>query len=134
MILSKPNSLLCLTRRFQTTWKCKPPSKEEWEYSQRFNFVAPGGHHNENPYRHTHTPSEHWQKVVWWFALPVTIGVMVRALYKEYEESQHIEHHRPEFVPVEYLRIRRTPFPWGDGNHSLFHNPKRNPLPTGYEE
>lgn len=46
---------------------------------------------------------------------------------------QHQE--RVEYKPYEYLGIRHKRFPWGDGNKSLFHNPKLNGIPgVGYEE
>ena len=33
-----------------------------------------------------------------------------------------------------WLDLCPQKFPWGDGNHSLFHNGHVNALPDGYEE
>ena len=66
--------------------------------------------------------------------LPLTVIWAVKAFYHEYEEEEHVFDHRPEYKEYEFLNIRRTPFPWGDGKHTFFHNPKRNPIPgVGYE-
>lgn len=143
MILSKPGSLVRLAKIFKSTsaasatsseaYKIKIAPKEEIDYGKQYEFTPPAADHNKNPYRHFHVPSGNW-KYVYYASLPIILGLTIRIIYIEREEEEHIHEHRPEYVPVEYMRIQRSPFPWGDGKHTLFHNPKRNPVPgVGYE-
>merc|ERR1712121_579506 len=76
--------------------------------------------------------SQTWKWLSLLVALPGVGLCWINAYLKEAEHHAHYE--RPEFVPYEHLRLRTKPFPWGDGNHSLFHNKEVNALPEGYEE
>jgi len=75
-----------------------------------------------------HGGADRWKKATFFIAVPAILLGMANT----YATHVHIE--RPEFVAYEHMRQRTHKFPWGDGNHSLFHNRERNPLPDGYEE
>lgn len=71
-----------------------------------------------------------WRNMSFYVAFPC-IGLGMVNAYLDHMEHQNKP--RAEFIPYEHLRIRSHKFPWGDGNHSLFHNPVKNALPNGYE-
>ncbi|CAL8274623.1 unnamed protein product [Lota lota] len=70
-----------------------------------------------------------WKILSFVLAMPGVAVCMANA----YMKMQAHSHEAPEFVPYAHLRLRTKKFPWGDGNHSLFHNAHANALPDGYE-
>lgn len=71
-----------------------------------------------------------WRNLTFFVGFPA-IGLCMLNAYLGHQEDHHKP--RPPFVKYEYLRIRNKRLPWGDGNHTLFHNPRVNALPDGYE-
>ncbi|XP_073983456.1 cytochrome c oxidase subunit 6A, mitochondrial-like [Rhodnius prolixus] len=71
-----------------------------------------------------------WRNLSFFVGLPAVGLCMLNA----YLGMQQEHTHRPDFVKYDYLRVRTKKFPWGDGNHSIFHNPHTNALPDGYED
>lgn len=74
--------------------------------------------------------AEKWKKITLFICVP---SIIACAIHCYIAETEHMSHPRPEFKKCDYMYIRTKPFPWGDGNHSLFHHPIYNALPEGYE-
>ncbi|KYN45142.1 Cytochrome c oxidase subunit 6A1, mitochondrial [Trachymyrmex septentrionalis] len=99
-------------------------------FSRKYSTAGPKFNLND-----THGVTEQtqlmWKRLSYFVGFPVILLAMVNSYLNH---QAHHNDERPEFVAYPHLRIRTKKFPWGDGNHSLFHNPKMNALPDGYEE
>ncbi|KAK5641729.1 hypothetical protein RI129_010276 [Pyrocoelia pectoralis] len=94
-------------------------------YAKIEGYSAVSGAHEEGSYKL-------WKKLTYFLAFPAIALCGINCLLAHQKEKE--EHHRPPFVKYDFLRIRTKRFPWGDGNHSFFHNPHTNALPDGYED
>ncbi|XP_066262703.1 cytochrome c oxidase subunit 6A2, mitochondrial [Euwallacea similis] len=72
-----------------------------------------------------------WKNISLFVAFPAIALCGVNCYLQHLEHEKHA--HEKHFTRYEYMTRREKRFPWGDGNHSLLHNPKTNPLPDGYE-
>jgi len=83
----------------------------------------------------TESDWKRWRSITFFVAIPAILAGHFAAFRPYFAPLPGEDPHaRPDFVKYEYLRIRSKKFPWGDGNHSLFHNKHANALPDGYEE
>ncbi|GMR38698.1 hypothetical protein PMAYCL1PPCAC_33383, partial [Pristionchus mayeri] len=73
-----------------------------------------------------------WRKIFYVASLPCLALTMYAAF------TDHAKHGRRQLaLPQLYtlILLRLQPFPWGDGNHSLFHNKSEQYVPgVGFEE
>ncbi|XP_050534273.1 cytochrome c oxidase subunit 6A2, mitochondrial-like [Daktulosphaira vitifoliae] len=72
-----------------------------------------------------------WKKITLFFAFPACLLASIYCINGHIEHGKHEK--RSEFIPYEHLRIRTRRFPWGNGDQTLFHNPKYNATTQGYE-
>ncbi|KAG5311805.1 CX6A1 oxidase, partial [Acromyrmex insinuator] len=72
-----------------------------------------------------------WRMLCLFVALPI-VAITSAIIYTQHQEEAKKPREPFQNLPYMYRRTKR--FPWGDGNHSLFHNPVKNPIPPhGYE-
>ncbi len=71
-----------------------------------------------------------WKRFNLFVTLPTLIIAGAYVLPHELEHIHHLDHEKREFIAIPYLRKRKSQYPWGDGDHTLFSHPNANPGPN----
>uniref|UniRef100_A0A452S7Y0 Cytochrome c oxidase polypeptide VIa n=1 Tax=Ursus americanus TaxID=9643 RepID=A0A452S7Y0_URSAM len=75
-------------------------------------------------------PARMWKALTYFLALS-SVGLSMLHVFLNWH---HRKHESPEFISHPNLHISSKPFPWRDGNHTLYHNSHVNPCPTAHED
>ncbi|XP_032681695.1 uncharacterized protein LOC116849051 isoform X2 [Odontomachus brunneus] len=82
-------------------------------------------------------PDSDPRRLVLWRTLSLVVAlplVVIMSAYTYARQLERAKEPRPPFLNLPYMYRRTKPYPWGDGNHTLFHNPVKNAIPPhGYE-
>ncbi|KAJ3178092.1 Cytochrome c oxidase subunit 6A1, mitochondrial [Irineochytrium annulatum] len=105
-----------------------PVDKSKWPSRQ--DTMLPEEWHEVE---HAKKSTTFWSRFNMFVAIPALIAIMAICVPREIEHMHHLEEHPNEYTGLPHLRKRKNPFPWGNGDLSLFHNPICNPVPPAEE-
>ncbi|GBB90011.1 hypothetical protein RclHR1_16890003 [Rhizophagus clarus] len=76
---------------------------------------------------HAKSSSNLWMKVSLYICPIALVASTANAYMIMQQHAQHHhEAHEADHPPFDYQKMRTKPFCWGDGDHTLFHNPAIN--------
>eukprot|EP01137_Pigoraptor_chileana_P019936 Opistho-2@81652 len=76
--------------------------------------------HGQGFEAHAQATATLWKKIFLFVGIPGVGLATFNSVRLHYAHAAHPEHH--EFVAYPHMRLRAKPFPWGDGDRSLFYN------------
>ncbi|KAJ1550198.1 Cytochrome c oxidase subunit 6A1, mitochondrial, partial [Cladochytrium tenue] len=99
-----------------------PAAPETWPSVKE--TMVPDAYHE---FEHAKGSVNFWFWTNLLFVIPALVGVSLYVLPDEFNHIKHLPDHAKEYVAFPHLGKRKNPFPWGDGDKSLFHNQYANP-------